>query len=112
MTAQAKDGQEAVNQVYDFAANLMLNEGNSAAQAKAILMMQGVDAEDATVVIDNLEKQIALAKKESANKDLLYGALWCAGGTIGTLADVGFIFWGAIIFGAIQFVKGVINSSS
>lgn len=50
------------------------------------------------------------AIKERAQKDILYGALWCIGGTVATLADVGYIFWGAIVFGGIQCVKGIINS--
>lgn len=43
---------------------------------------------------------------------MLYGALWCVGGLALTLANVGFIFWGAIIFGGVQFFKGVANLSA
>ena len=32
-----------------------------------------------------------------ARKNILYGSMWCLGGTILTLADVGYIFWGAIV---------------
>jgi len=39
----------------------------------------------------------------------MYGALWCVGGIIATMSDIGAIFWGAIIFGAIQFFKGLSN---
>jgi len=48
-------------------------------------------------------------EKENAKKDMLYGALWCGGGTIATLAHIGFIFWGAIVFGAFQFLRGFFN---
>lgn len=51
-------------------------------------------------------------------KDMLYGALWCIGGIIVT--SVGYssasgggsylVTWGAILFGALQFFKGLINS--
>ncbi len=51
-------------------------------------------------------------RKKQANKDMLYGALWCVGGIIATMSDIGAIFWGAIIFGGIQFFKGLINSQS
>jgi len=44
-----------------------------------------------------------------ANKNMLYGALWCVGGIIATAADFGYIFWGAIMFGAIQFFRGLPN---
>jgi len=51
-----------------------------------------------------------LARKEQANKDMMWGAIWCVGGLIGTLSDTGFIFWGAIVFGGIQFFRGLANS--
>lgn len=59
----------------------------------------------------------AMAEIESddssgANKDMIWGALWCVGGIVATVADIGYIFYGAIIFGAIQFFKGLANSSS
>ena len=52
------------------------------------------------------------ALRKQANKDMLYGALWCVGGIVATMSDIGAIFWGAIVFGAIQFFKGLSNSSS
>lgn len=52
------------------------------------------------------------ARRKQANKDMLYGALWCVGGIIATASSIGAIFWGAIIFGGIQFFKGLINSQS
>lgn len=52
------------------------------------------------------------ARKKQANKDMLYGALWCVGGIVATASDIGAIFWGAILFGGIQFFKGLMNSQS
>lgn len=52
------------------------------------------------------------ARRKQANKDMLYGALWCVGGIVATASNIGAIFWGAIIFGGIQFFKGLINSQS
>jgi hypothetical protein len=60
-------------------------------------------------MIDDLEEQMREAKKSQAKKDVLWGAVWCIGGLIGTFANTGFIFWGAIIFGGIQLIKGLIN---
>lgn len=54
--------------------------------------------------------ETASADNSGANKDMLWGAVWCVGGIIGTVADTGYIFWGAIVFGAIQFFKGLSNS--
>lgn len=101
--------QETVNQVYDYAANLLVHSGKSAGEVEQLLQQRGLDAESAGIVVSNLQGQIKQARNSQAKKDMLYGALWCVGGTALTLADVGFIFWGAIIFGGIQFFKGVTN---
>lgn len=94
----------------EYAANLLVKEKKSATETKNALIAQGLDEESASVVVSNLEQQIKDAKKERANKDMLYGALWCIGGIVATVADFGYIFWGAIVFGAIQFIKGAASS--
>jgi ornithine cyclodeaminase/alanine dehydrogenase-like protein (mu-crystallin family) len=103
--------QEAANQVYNYAANLMVNQKKETYEVRDLLIAKGLDEKTATTIVDNLEQQISDAKKSRAKKDMLYGALWCVGGTVLTVAHIGFIFWGAIIFGAIQFFRGVANMS-
>ena len=50
-------------------------------------------------------KQIQLAE---AKRAILFGALWCIGGIIATAASDGHVlFWGAVLFGGIQFIKGL-----
>jgi hypothetical protein len=102
--------QEIFNQTYSYAAHLLVNEKKTPEAVKTSLQEKGLDEAAATTIVDTLESQIQAAKKEGANKDMLYGALWCVGGIIATAAHIGFIFWGAIIFGAVQFFKGVANS--
>ena len=46
------------------------------------------------------------------SSDMLWGAVWCVGGIVATAADFGYVFWGAILFGGIQFVQGVMKSNS
>lgn len=110
MEEQKNDHQETIDQVYNYAVNLMVNEKKNPAETKAALITQGLDEESAGIVVSNLEEQLSDAKKERAKKDMLYGALWCVGGIVATAAHIGFIFWGAIIFGGIQFFKGLANS--
>ena len=110
MESEKDNQQEAVNQIYDYAANLLVNENKSATETKNALIDQGLDEESAAIVVSNLEQQIKDAKKERANKDMLYGALWCIGGIVATIADIGYIFWGAIVFGGYQFFKGLSSS--
>ncbi len=103
--------QATVDQVYEYAANQLVHGKKSAYEVEQLLIGKGLDAESAGIVVGNLETQIQGAKRKQAKKDMLYGALWCVGGLALTLANVGFIFWGAIIFGGIQFFKGVVNLS-
>jgi hypothetical protein len=99
--------QSTVNQIYEYAVNLMVKEKKNAVETKQILIEQGLDEETASIVVSNLEGEIKEAKKVQGNKDMFYGALWCVGGFVATAADIGFIFWGAIVFGGIQFFKGL-----
>src|SRR6188768_1425974 len=100
---------DAVSQIYNYAANLLLNENKNVEEVKDALVEKGLSADAAYTIVRSLEDQISQARKERATKDMIYGALWCVGGTIATVANIGFIFWGAILFGGIQFFKGVIN---
>lgn len=101
--------QEAVNQIYQFAANLLVNENKSITETKNVLISKGLDEESALAVVRRLGQQIEDAKKEGAKKDILYGALWCVGGIVATAANFGYVFWGAIVFGGVQLIKGLIN---
>jgi alcohol dehydrogenase class IV len=110
MQATEKDQASAVNEIYQYAANMLVHENKSPLEVQNALIAQGLPEETAATVVENLENQIHDAHKEAARKDMLYGALWCVGGTVLTLANVGFIFWGAILFGGIQFLKGLFNT--
>lgn len=102
------DQQALVNQMYTYAANLFYS-GKNSYEVKTALIERGMDEANATYIADRLEQEVANARKSKAQKDMLYGALWCVAGVILTFAHIGFIFWGAIVFGAIQFFKGVSN---
>ena len=110
MENNQNEQEEAVSQIYEYAASLLFEENKSSDEVRNILIKEGIDAESASIIVENLEKQIKEANKERANKDMLFGALWCIGGSVATIADSGYIFWGAIVFGAAQFIKGAANS--
>ncbi|MFB3386484.1 hypothetical protein [Flavobacterium sp. LAR06] len=106
------ESPDVANHHYNYVANLLLNENKSTHEAKNQLIAQGLSNEIAGLIVENVEIEIQEAKHEKARKDMVYGALWFCGGTILTIADIGFIFWGAILFGGIQFFKGLINVTS
>lgn len=100
---------EMTGELYQAAAQLLV-AGRNSYDVEQMLCDKGIDPSHAKEVVSELMQQVEQARKNRANKDMLYGALWCVGGTVLTLANVGFIFWGAILFGGIQFIRGVVNS--
>ena len=103
------NSQAVVNEFYNYAANLLVVEKKSPKDVQNALVGKGLSESAALTIVYNLEAEIKSAKREAGKKDMLYGALWCVGGTVATVANIGFIFWGAILFGGIQFIKGAVN---
>jgi hypothetical protein len=95
--------EEIVRRIYAFAENLLFEEKMDKHLVVSELINNGVEPEIAKTIVKNLIS----FQNERAKKDMLYGILWCIGGTVATIADIGYIFWGAILFGAIQFFKGL-----
>nr|WP_294945449.1 hypothetical protein [uncultured Mucilaginibacter sp.] len=90
-------------------ANEMFDSGSTTEEVRLSLIARGADEQQANELADLMGQQVTDARRAKAKNDMIYGALWFAGGLILTLAHVGFIFWGAMLFGGIQFFKGVIN---
>jgi hypothetical protein len=104
--------QEAATKIYNYAASLMIDGGKDAMEVKDMLVAKGMDDSTAYSLVTSIEDEIHKAKKNRGQKDMLYGALWCIGGIVLTAAHIGFIFWGAILFGGIQFIKGLVTTLS
>ena len=106
--------EEIVRDVYEFAAEQMAN-GASEWQVQNALIENGLDQECAMIVVSNLIRMRKEAVGAAGKKEMLHGALWCIGGITVTavtysLASEGapfIIAFGAIIFGAIQFFRGL-----
>ncbi len=109
--------EQVVEAVYDYAAQRMM-AGISHAQIEKDLIEKGLDQEAAHTVVSNLNDMKSKAVRGAATKNMLIGGLICAVGTVITVwsytaaannAQGGsyVVAWGAIIFGAIQFFRGV-----
>ena len=85
--------------IYDEAASMLSSGRKKPEEVVEELIQKGLIREKACFVVETLRVQIDEAKRKKANKDLLFGLMWCGGGTILTVAHIGFIFWGAIVFG-------------
>ena len=114
------DPEQIVQAVYQFAAEQM-HAGVPPGVIEQKLIDKGLDAETATTVVRNLQEAKAKAVKEAGQQNMLYGALWCVGGILVTavtyMAAAGggggtyVVAWGAILFGGIQFFRGLAQSS-
>ncbi len=113
MTQQKQSTQDAVRAIYNYAGSLMkANLKDDVIHNK--LVEKGLNAEAANVVIRNLRQ----AKHKVAQRDMLIGAGFCIVGLIITIATYAaaassrsggtyVVAWGAIIFGALQFFRGL-----
>src|SRR5262245_26879271 len=115
VVSHEQEVERAVEAVYEIAAHQM-QSGVADAVIEQNLVEQGLTPEVARIVVQNLGQARNQARRESGKKKMLYGALWCVGGTAVTAftyssASTGggsyYIFWGAIIFGAIEFFWGL-----
>lgn len=120
MASPQPSQEEIVQAIYQYGAELV-KAGNSPQQVESKLMEKGLDKASASVVVNNLFSMRSKAVKEAGKKNMLFGALWCIGGTVVTIgtyaaaSDGGgtyVIAWGAIIFGAIQFFRGLAQYNS
>ena len=126
--------QEEIDKIYAHAAHMLSIENKSLTEVKTALIELGFSEENSTTIVDSFghnESEDKLnvnlrgdqnsdpanelsteAINDAAKKDMLYGALWCVGGTVLTIAEIGYVFWGAIIFGGYQFLKGAFSLKS
>ena len=117
MSKKEKETEQAVQAVFAHAAQL-LAAGETPERVEGRLVEMGLDRKAARTVVDRLVEVRGEARKEAARKNMLYGGLWCVGGLVVTgmtysAASSGggyVVAWGAIIFGAIQFFRGVAQS--
>jgi len=68
--------------------------------------------EEAQALRERYEAQLEFRREEErkkAKRDMIFGALWCVGGTVATIMSTKVLFWGAIVFGGIQFFRGLLN---
>ena len=100
--------QNYVNQVYDYAIDLYTNQKLSWEQVRDELIRQGVEVEDASTVVENLQNQEIKEKQEAGNKELGYGLLWAVCGNSLTVITVcTIIIWGAVVWGIWLILKGL-----
>jgi hypothetical protein len=113
-----KETEQLVKSVYQYAAQLM-KAGQSSSSIVDALTKKGLEPAVAQKVVDNLQQARTKAVRNNAGRDMLVGAAICVVGIVVTVATYAaasssrtggsyFVAWGAIIFGAIQFFRGLV----
>ena len=104
----AEELQKWVDDVYDYAVDLYTEQNMSWEEVRQELINQGLNADDATIVVSNLKEQEHEEKQKAANKELGFGLLWALGGIALTAATDGtYIFYGAVLYGGWLILKGL-----
>jgi hypothetical protein len=113
--------QVTTQDIYNYAAALLITQKKNVEEVSNALMQKGLDAQTASRVITELQSAVAKQRKIRAKKDMMYGGGICILGLVITLVTYSiasssgggtyFVSWGAILFGAIQFFRGLINFS-
>ena len=93
---------------YSRAFQLVAMEGRTPAQAIKVLRKEGHSEKSAQELIAQVKAEIGPTNGRGGGRDIVIGALWCIGGTIATIYSDYFIFWGAIVFGAFQLIRGAV----
>ncbi len=118
MSDRELSDEEAIEALYAYTAERMAN-GNSEHEIQRLLVEKGLDTETAGAIVANVAELRTEAIRDAAKKNMIYGALWCIGGIAVTAATYDaasgggsyVVAWGAILFGGIQFVRGLAQSS-
>ncbi|MEI6313088.1 MAG: DUF805 domain-containing protein [Bacteroidota bacterium] len=79
---------------------------NKIFEEKKAFIEEGFDEENSAFMVDSSQKQNNNEEKEHPKKDMLYGAFLFVGGIVLTVCDIGYIFWGAIVYGGYLFLNG------
>lgn len=106
---QTNDGfsENELEQFHQYAIRLMIKQEMSATYTIKELMKKGLNEAIAQQIVEDVKEKIRIEGKENGVVAMLTGGLACIAGLIGTFADTGHIFWGAIVFGGIAFFRGV-----
>lgn len=121
-TPQQPSPEQVVQAIYQFAANMM-RHGSSEYRIEQALIEKGLTQEAARTVVGNLSRLRREAIRKAAQRQMLIGGAVCLIGLAITILSYNaaasnprggsyVIAWGAVIFGGIQFFRGLSQYNS
>lgn len=114
MDNQELTPEQQAEAVYGYVAQ-QLQSGQSRHRVVEDLTNKGMASLTAEEVVDDVVTMRKKAYRNAGKRNMVIGALWCVGGIAVTAityqaatgGGVYVVTWGAIIFGAIQFFRGL-----
>lgn len=104
--AQCND-EAYIQSLYNYGADLMINQGYDQDETISALMEKGVDFNMALIIAQELQTAINKEEKSGdAGTDIGLGILFAVGGILLSL-NTNYIFYGAVIYGIFRFFKGL-----
>lgn len=96
------------NPDFSRAYKLLVVEKQTPKQAVRQLCKEGLDEESAKLLVAQVQRESSKTEARGGARDIVVGAMWCLGGTIATIYNDYFIFYGAVLFGAFQLIRGLV----
>jgi hypothetical protein len=107
------NSEKAVAEIFASAATKLRSGLAPTVVEQDLIREEGLDAESAAAVVNELCNSRENVLREQGNKNVLYGALWFFGGLLVTLLSLSagggtfILAYGAIIGGAVQAISGL-----
>lgn len=101
-----------VQQIYNHVANYMVNENVKRDQAIQWLIDQGIHPEDAETITHYATEDLIKGQKKKGLRSIIIGSILFTIGTAITLISLkhgGYITYGAIVWGMILVIIGILN---
>lgn len=99
-----------------------IRQGTAPAKVQETLTARGLDARSAATVVDRVKQVEASATQAAARRNLMWGAMLCFVGIVVTVITYRMatnwgggtyvVAWGAVLFGAVRFVRGLFQLAS
>lgn len=107
--------EEIVRALLTFVAE-ELNAGRTPSEIEQSLVEKGLDREAAVALTARVREVWSRQRSSQGSSTMLVGALWLVGGLVATAATYGaggssyVVFWGAIAYGGIKIVRGMMEA--
>jgi homoaconitase/3-isopropylmalate dehydratase large subunit len=109
MEEEDQEMQKHLKEMMQLAVDLYVYQDKNSHEVITALKEKGVEEEQAKAIIKTIDDRVEETELSAHKKNVIIGGLFFAGGLVATFANFGFIFWGLIIFGGIQMVRGIMK---